>query len=208
MGRVLFAYATLREVAPFAARLVPAVEIGVGKAAAAATLARELATHTGTRLVVLLGIAGAYSRRVPIGSLHVVAESVFGDEGVLSEDGFTSTRDLGLVASDVIAHEAELARRAVEALDADVVRCATVSTCSGTDHAAQAMAERTGAMVETMESAAAALACRAAGVDLLEVRAVSNYCGDRALGAWDVDRAVESLGVGVERLLASGLVDG
>lgn len=201
-----FAYACRREVEPVLERFAVGVELGVGKSAAAATLAARLAVSR-PRLVVLVGVAGAYAETRPVGSLCAVGSAVFGDEGVELADGFRSLEDLGMPESSTDAYDQRSTRSIAAALDIDVVRCATVSACSGSDARAAAYRARTEAEIETMESAAVALACRAANVSLVELRAISNACGDRDRGGWDLDAAVESLSIGVRRLLDDGVLD-
>ncbi|MFN7614153.1 MAG: hypothetical protein ACK5P8_03050 [Phycisphaerae bacterium] len=73
---------------------------------------------------------------------------------------------------------------------------------SGTS-VARAVAVRTKAIAETMEGAACALVSLRAGIPFVEVRAISNYTGDRAKQAWDIKGALASL----ERLFATMLND-
>lgn len=62
----------------------------------------------------------------------------------------------------------------------------TVSTCSGTDQAAQSMVERTGGICENMEGAAVAQICRLYEVPFLELRGISNQVENRDLERWDL----------------------
>jgi futalosine hydrolase len=71
-------------------------------------------------------------------------------------------------------------------VDGDI---ATVSTCSGTDELARAVAARTRACVEAMEGAAIAHAlARLPGprIPFCEIRVVSNTTGDRSKQQWDI----------------------
>jgi futalosine hydrolase len=70
---------------------------------------------------------------------------------------------------------------------------ATVSTCSGRDDLARAVATRTGAAAEAMEGAAVALAARRMNVRYGEVRAVSNTTGDRDRQRWAIGPALAVL---------------
>ncbi|MCA8942289.1 MAG: hypothetical protein KDB80_06975 [Planctomycetes bacterium] len=64
----LFVFAASREVEPFVSTLPRTLQTGIGKAAAAVAVARELATRD-TRLVCLLGVAGAYGADPEVGIL-------------------------------------------------------------------------------------------------------------------------------------------
>ena len=62
---------------------------------------------------------------------------------------------------------------------------------------------RTGAAVETMEGAAIGLACTAAAVPWVQVRAISNFTGDRSHAGWDRERAVAALHRAIRVILAT-----
>ncbi|MGE3172564.1 MAG: futalosine hydrolase [Planctomycetota bacterium] len=183
-----------------------AVRLGVGKAAAAAALARELAARRPPG-VLLFGVCGAFAVRhrpgtqLRVGDVVVVGGDRFGDEGVATEQGFVGIDDLGLGAVGPFAADRDATARVAAALGAPVVDGCTVSTCSGSEAAALAVHARTGAAVETMEGAAVALCCAAAGVPLVQLRAVANYTGDRARGAWDLPGAAAAVQAAVRDLL-------
>jgi futalosine hydrolase len=185
------------------------IVLGVGKAAAAVGMTRALA-EAKPSFVILFGVCGAYPLRhrddddnatLAVGDLCLVGEEVFGDEGVLAEEGFRSIEDLGLGERGPFAADPRLTADAANLLRAPVVRGATVSTCSGTDARSRAVAHLTRAQVETMEGAAVALACRAAGVSLLQLRCVSNMTGDRKRAGWHLEGAVSRVQEALRSLL-------
>jgi futalosine hydrolase len=181
--------------------------LGVGKVAASLAL-QALMAQRRPACVLVFGVAGVYPERhhqgaaLAVGDLCVVGEDVLADEGVASADGFADLARMGLGEIGPFAADPERTKAVAQALGCPMVRGATVSTCSGTDAISQAMALRTGAAVETMEGAALALACRAAAVPMVQLRAISNRTGDRARGGWDLPRAVAALHAAVRRLLA------
>lgn len=208
--RILLCCADAREGELLAASGYGPVEVlGVGKAAAAASLARILATTPDVAGVLLFGICGAY----PAPAIHpalsvldvcVVAESVFADEGAESEQGFSDLVSMGLQPVASWTADVERSGRVAAGLGVPMVRAATVSTCSGTAALSDAFATRTSAQVETMESAACAFACAAAGVWLVEVRCVSNRTGPRSQGDFRIREAAGLVQGTVERILDAG----
>jgi futalosine hydrolase len=203
--RVLHAFAAAVEAGPLAGD-ARTLRIGVGKAAAAATLARRLAADP-VDAVIGFGVAGVYPRAdaPSVGELVLVARETFGDEGVETPGGFLSLRDLGLGDDTPLEADAALVARVSAALGGlRTVSGATVSTCSGTDARARALADRTGAIVETMEGAAIALVCREAGVPWVQLRAISNRTGDRDRAGWDLPRAAGVVQAAVRMLLEGG----
>lgn len=192
--------------------------LGVGKVAATASLYSTLLSCEGKRPVrgvLLCGIAGAYPERhrqspppVGLGGVCLVGSDVLADEGVMTPEGFV---DLGrpafglphgLVAAGPFPAHGRMATEAAARLSAPIVRGATVSTCSGVDGLSLLRHRHTGADIETMEGAAVAAVCRRREVPLLHLRAISNWCGDRDRGGWDLRAAVEALRQAVGRLFA------
>ena len=178
---------------------------GVGKAAAACSLASRLARHQ-VGLALVFGVAGALPGAEAPGLLSLVlaGESVFADEGVATPDGFLDLCAMGLAGSGVFCADAARTAAAAEALGGvSIVRAATVSTCSGTDERAREIAVRSGAAIETMESAALALVCRTFAVPWVELRCVSNRTGDRRTAPFAIAEACARVQQAVARLVTS-----
>jgi futalosine hydrolase len=207
---VVFACADPREGEGVAERIGRTVLIlGVGKAAAAASLSARLARHS-AKAVVLFGVAGSYpvvphtgrDRALAVGELALVGASTFADEGVATPMGFLDLAQIGIGGAVEFTHDASwLAAAAAILGPLPVVRAATVSTCSGTDELARDRAERSRADLETMESAAVALACRRFAVPLLELRSVSNRTGDRRRAGFEIALACARIADAVAMLV-------
>lgn len=184
-----------------------ALRLGVGKATAAATMTAALVRER-PAWVLLFGVCGAYPSghvhgdMLEVGEVCVVGEEWLADEGVATDEGFLSLAQLGLGSVGPFLADAERSAAAAHILAAKLVRGATVSACSGTDASSRELAERTGAMIETMEGAAVAIACAQAGVPWVQVRCVSNRTGRRASAGWDLPRAVAGAQAAITRLAA------
>lgn len=188
-----------------------ALTLGVGKVAAVATLYSFLPIleqRRHVRAVLLFGVAGAYPARhrherppCGVGEVCIVGVDRLGDEGVETPTGFRTLNELGLGDAGPFPANPKLAGEAAERLGVPIVRGVTVSTCSGTDAASQRMAQRSGADVETMEGAAVAYVCRQRELPLLQVRAISNWTGDRDRGEWQLGAAADAAQRAVRRLL-------
>lgn len=196
------------EGARVAARRPGVLRCGVGKAPAAARLTRAILAGPRPEAVLLFGVCGALPAPKPLGILELclVGQECFADEGVATPAGFLDLGELGLPAPGPLRADPELAERVRARLGCEVpvVAGATVSTCSGTDAAARAVAERTGAAVETMEGAAVALACRELGVPWTQLRCVSNTTGDRDRQRFDLQGAADAVQDAVLRLTEGG----
>jgi futalosine hydrolase len=183
------------------------VRTGVGKANAAAGLARVLDSSRHAA-VLNVGIAGALpGGGARIGDLIAASASVYADEGLLSPSGFTDCAGMGFPlgpfpGSAIAADPALLA--VVGPLATLSAPVATVSTCSGTNTLADEVVRRTGAVAEAMEGAALAHIAARLGVPFAEVRAISNSTGDRSAQTWDIPAALSSLTRFMGRLAGGG----
>ncbi|GIW74765.1 MAG: futalosine hydrolase [Phycisphaerales bacterium] len=180
---------------------------GVGKANAAAASAMALSNGP-AGAVLSLGIAGILPTARPpeLGQVVVATRSAYADEGLaLPDGGFVGCHamgfplgdfdDLGVPGDPLLLHGlGKLSDRSAP--------IATVSTCSGTDALARAVADRTGALAEAMEGAAVGQVAVRLGVPFAEVRVMSNTTGDRAGQRWAMAQALGRLGE-----LARGIVE-
>lgn len=185
---------------------------GVGKANAAgavsAVLSRDRSRYG---LVLSAGIGGLLPGDASAGlklADAVIADScVFADEGIAFPDGtFEDLASRGFGPEKPIAPgiDASLWQGVKYRVDASVRTrlgvaggtarsIATVSTCSGCDALAKAIATRTCAAVEAMEGAAVALSAWRFGVAMGEIRTISNTTGDREKQVWEMRPALEQL---------------
>lgn len=173
------------------ARFPDAVQLGVGKASAAASIALALASWVDDKpdVVLLFGVCGAYPGRLAVGDLCLVERDELADEGKITDQGFEHLDSMGLGTRGPFFADRALTARAAQVLGINPVRGATVSTCSGTEVSSDIMARRAGAQVETMEGAAVALVCQRMGVPWVQLRAVSNHTGPE--GKWHLELATD-----------------
>lgn len=181
------------------------VVTGIGKANTASALTALLERHT-PRLLIDTGCAGAYGGSgLAVGALAVASSEVYGDEGVLTTNGWESLEIIGIPQLErggsrffnefpLAFLPAERAVRLGAALGVTVRRgrFVTVSTCSGTTARGDELARRFDAICENMEGAVAAHLALRYGVNCLELRGVSNMVEDRDLSGWNIHLAVEN----------------
>jgi futalosine hydrolase len=191
-----------------AGREVCLCECGIGKAAAAATLAAALETRQPPfdqiSCVLGIGVGGAYpGAGLAARDVAIASEEIFADEGVETPAGWQGYEAFVVSsgAQNRIALDGELVERARHVLGAAVGPFATVSTCSGTEIAARRLAKRWGALVESMEGAAWALVARRYDVPFVELRAISNLAQDRDVKTWDLPGAIAALATAALELL-------
>ncbi len=195
-------------------------ETGIGKVNAGhgTTLAIE---RYSPDLIINCGAGGAYPGcSIGKGDVAIADKEIYGDEGVLSDDGFRGMREIGIPLFTDGAKEyfnefpvdSKAADRAVEILsqtnDAPF-QCKrgnfiTLSSCTGVDERAYRYKERFDALCENMEGAAVAHVCAIYKTPFLEVRGVSNIVEKRDKKKWDIGLAVTNCQKAVTEII-SGL---
>lgn len=193
--------------------LLPA---GMGKVNAAQGLTAVLERHE-VRGVVGFGVGGAYpGSGLDVGSVALAESEIYGDEGVDTPTGWISTEEIGIPLVEregrrtynhlpldparVASAARALAAAGVEAGTGPFV---TVSACSGTGRRGAELAERFGAVCESMEGAAYAHVAALYDVPFLEVRGISNRVEDRDLSGWRLREAAEAAARAAETVAGS-----
>lgn len=175
---------------------------GMGKVNTALALGAVLTT-VAPSLLLAVGVGGAYpDTGLEPGDLAVASEEDYGDEGVDAAGGWEGTEAIGIPLWQEADGRRHWNRMPVDrpVFDALVVAAArvgraaagpfvTVSTVTGTDERARWLAERFGALCETMEGAAAAHAALAWNLPFGEVRGISNRVGARDRPSWKLSEA-------------------
>lgn len=182
---------------------VELLHAGVGKANAAS--AATLLALREPEAIIMLGCGGAFrGQGLAIGDLALASCEIFGDEGVVTLDGFLdlAAMQLPLLTSpngprynDYPVDPVWL-KRAEQTLTPFAavagIRLAsgpfvTVSTGSGTAAVGAKLAQRTRGLCENMEGAAVALVCARNQIPFFELRGISNLVEDRDLTRWDLN---------------------
>ena len=175
---------------------------GMGKTNAASSLTAVLETRP-VAGVLGFGVAGAYEGSgLQVGDLALAEVEHYGDEGVATPDGWISCEGIGIPLlqdaarrlynnfpvdpEDLRAVRRALADRGTPAASGGFV---TVSCCSGTAARGRELAQRFGAICETMEGAAYAHVAARYSVPFLELRGVSNLVEDRDPSRWRLSTA-------------------
>ncbi len=179
---------------------------GIGRTNAAAATAETILQHGPFDAVLSAGVAGALpGGGLEVGEAVVASSCVYVEEGLVTPSGFSNMAAMGFSLGDfegnAVPVDAQLLSRLAGHFRTGPI--ATVATCSGTDAAAEAVVDRTGAIAEAMEGAAVVHAARRQRVPAIELRVVSNTTGDRPRQQWDLAGALAALGPAVEQALSS-----
>jgi futalosine hydrolase len=188
------------------------VASGVGKtnAAHAATLVLE---KFRPEIIINFGVGGAYpDSGISVGGIAVADQEIYGDEGVVTPDGFMDMRGMGIPLLSASPGSGPCANRPTKRLFNKIpihsmpVKKAcrilkklsfnplkgpfvTLSTVTGTASRAAELQARYRAICENMEGASVAHICMLYGVPFLEIRGISNMVEDRDRRSWRLKEA-------------------
>ena len=172
---------------------------GIGTVNAAHALTCQLEQQL-PDLVIQFGIGGAYvPTGLPIRSVVLATEEVYGDVGVVTPEGWKPVDEIGipLVHGDPprfnrFPLDPQLVATAAGICGVRSGTFVTVSQCSGVQTVGDALHSRFNALCESMEGAAAAHICTLYDVPFLEVRGISNLVEDRQPARWDIPGAADA----------------
>ncbi len=165
---------------------------GIGKANTAFSVGIIL-NDFNSFIPVMLGIAGAYKNsNLNPGDLVCVKKDFFVDEGYLKNEQLILTSEMNFP----ICNKNYVEFKPFEGIQA--VNANTVSLLSADEKLEKIYSGKTGAEIETMEGAAFGLAASKLGKTALQIRVISNYCGNRNEQAWDMKTAFKTIRTFVE----------
>ena len=177
---------------------------GVGSAVTAWSLTNAI-FHDRPGLIIQAGIGGSFSDGPAPGSVNFVHEEVFADTGVSNGNKWNDVFDLGLADPDgkpfksglLINHYSDSWKK----FDLPFFRGATVSRISSTAEEAQLIKSKYETAIESMEGAALHYVCLQENMPFMQIRAISNYAGERDKSKWKMKEAIEALNANVKTII-------
>ncbi|MCZ4243061.1 futalosine hydrolase [Pedobacter punctiformis] len=157
---------------------------GVGMVATAFALGKQLSSKY--NLVLNLGIAGCFDRKIELGSLLNITQDTFSELGAENGDDFLTISDLGF-------GESTYPNKTRLKIDLPTATAITVNRVSGNEKSINAIANRLNPTIESMEGAAVFFACSCENIDCLQVRSISNYVEPRNKDNWKIGLAIKNL---------------
>lgn len=175
---------------------------GVGIAATAYTVTKAVLSRKPC-CIIQAGIAGCFDKRTPLGSVFAVSQDSFGDLGVTEHKQWKSLFDLGLVNANGKPFKNSWLKNPHKMIlkncGLEVVPAVTVNEIS-TNKTKINLLRSNGAVVESMEGAALHYVALMERIPFLQIRAVSNYVGERDKSRWDFKAALGNLNRELVRL--------
>ncbi len=169
---------------------------GVGMLATTASLTRVVWEEK-PDLLIQAGIAGSFDTSLPLGKVVIVNEESLGDMGVEEDGKWKDIFDLKLEKSSYHPFE----RRKLpnpwlskyNLLKLPEVSGITINQISTSKERIQQLIKKYNPIVETMEGAALHYVCREANIPFIQIRAISNYTGERNKENWKMKEAIAHL---------------
>lgn len=175
---------------------------GVGLPSATYAFTKAFTTSR-PRLVIQAGVAGTLDNNVVPGTTVAVRNECIGDLGV-DENGFRSVFDMQLENPDLfpwkngkLCNDHELLQQS----KLPVVDGVTVNEVSTSPARIEYYRTRWGATVESMEGAALHFVALQEKIPFLQIRALSNFAGERDKSKWMMQQAITSLNTELQTLL-------
>jgi futalosine hydrolase len=171
-------------------------QAGVGMLASAVSLTRMILEDK-PDLVIQAGIAGCFDKSVNLGKIVVVKEEALADMGVQEEGKWKDIFDLKLEKSSYHPFEKRKLPNPwltkFNLLKLPEVCSITINEITTDPERIQQLVKKYDPLIESMEGAALHYACREAGIPFIQIRAISNYIGERNKANWKIKEAIDNL---------------
>ncbi|HRI20157.1 MAG TPA: futalosine hydrolase [Panacibacter sp.] len=171
-------------------------QAGVGLLSSAVSLTK-LVYEEKPDLVIQAGIAGAFDVAFPLGEVVAINEESLGDTGVEEDGKWKDIFDLKLEKPGYPPYEKrKLPNHFLDRfnlLKLREVAAITVNEITTNKERMQQLQKKYDPALESMEGAALHYVCREMNIPFMQIRAVSNYIGERNKENWMIKEAIDNL---------------
>jgi len=169
---------------------------GVGMMATTFSLSK-LISEEKPDLVLQAGLAGCFDQSIPLGKVVVIENDLPGDFGVEEDGKWRDVFNMKLEKSNYPPYEKKsLPNKYLEKFNLLKLRAVsgiTVNEITTRDKRINQLVQKYNPATETMEGAALHYVCRSMNVPFMQMRAVSNYVGERDKSKWKMKEAIDNL---------------
>ncbi|WP_439506776.1 futalosine hydrolase [Sediminibacterium sp.] len=169
---------------------------GVGILASAVSITR-LALEERPDLIIQAGIAGSFSKKWAPGQVVVINNEMLGDTGVEEKGYWKDLFDMKLEKSSYHPFEKRKLPnpwlKQYNLLNLPVVDGITVNQVTTQPDRIIQLKKKYGAAIESMEGASLHYVGRETGIPFIQIRAISNYVGERDKSKWLLKESIEGL---------------
>ncbi len=176
---------------------------GVGMPMALYQLQKKI-TENKYNLVIQAGLAGAFTTKFELGETVLVRQDTFGDLGIEEKELFTPIFETDLFNKNEFPFENGWLVNKNNILQQStlaVVKAVTINKVTDKGSVKQQLIDSFNADIETMEGAALHYVCLQQNIPFIQLRAISNYVGERDKTKWKIDIAITNLNNELQKLL-------
>ena len=171
-------------------------ESGIGLLASSVSLMKMFVQETPS-LIVQVGIAGCFDKKIPLGKVFAVKDDFAGDIGVMENKVWKDLFDLKLDKPNDAPYEKKSLPNPwlsqYNLLKLPTKKGVTINTISTDKNKIDLYSGRYKASLESMEGAALHYIGRDLNIPFIQIRAVSNYVGERNKAKWNMQEAIYNL---------------
>lgn len=169
---------------------------GVGILATTYSLTKLL-TEEKPDLIIQIGLAGCFNNSVPLGKIFLIDKEIAGDIGVEENGKWKDIFNIKLEKSNYPPYEKRmLVNPHIEKfnlLKMKAVTGITVNEITTRKERIKQLIKKYDPLSESMEGAALHYVCRSLNLPFLQMRAISNYVGERDKSKWLIKESLNNL---------------
>jgi len=142
------------------------------------------------------GIAGSFHSGIPIGSVVAVQEELMGDLGAEENNEFKDVFDLGLMSDNDLPFSHKILKNSYiedHIYGIPLVRSIGVNEITTRKERIELLRKKFSPDIESMEGGAFHYVCLREKIPFLQLRAISNYVGERNKAYWKLQEAIKNL---------------
>ena len=155
--------------------------------------------------IIQAGICGAFNNNLDQGKVVLIFEEIMGDLGVQENGAWHDVFDLKLAEAGAFPfNEKKLINPYCEdwkKYGLPFVRSISVNEITTNQERIRALREKYTPVVESMEGAAFHYVCLHEKIPFMQMRAVSNFIGDRDKSNWKIENAIVNLNSELTRII-------
>lgn len=195
--KVLLVSATEFEIASYFKQkdTIDVLLTGVGMPIALYHLQKKI-TENRYNLVIQVGLAGAFTTKFELGETVFVKQDAFGDLGIEEKERFTPIFETDLFNKNEFPFENGWLvnkNKILQQSTLEVVKAVTINKVTDKGSIKQQLIDSFNPDIETMEGAALHYVCLHQNIPFIQLRAISNYVGERDKTKWKIDLAISNL---------------
>ena len=198
--KLLIVSATAKEIAPLILNKqkneFDVLITGVGMVATTYHLTKKLCSEK-FDLVLNLGIAGSFDKKIQLGEVVNITEDVFSELGAEDNENFIGLDDLKIQNNATDLFKTKVVNNTTAFNDyfknIKKVKGITVNKVLGNTNSIEIIKQQFNPQTESMEGAAFLYTCNKENIPCYQIRSISNYVEQRNKASWKIEEAIESL---------------